>query len=470
MMRKTEVELKERVFPSCTVRSVQGIIFVAAFFLIFNRTLNYDEFFSVNWTALPWGEMWKQIIGDVHPPLYYIGLKLFQGLLGTGIWQGRLFSLIAFAGILEISHFVQKEFGTKSAVWYLLFVCGNPFMFQKAAEIRMYMWTSLWVEVNAVFFYRLIKNEKKADWIFFCITGLAAAYTHYFGLLMMVCTYMGVGIYFVIKKKKENVLAWSAMCLLTAVFYLPWLFVALKQVSQVNRNYWIEWPKSRLGVMRELFYSIVPYSEKIYMLLLVLLLICSLICFMKMKDKTAAWWCLVMEGTVWALWLFGILYMTFMGRPILVSRYLIPGILLSILGSCLMVKKFRIWLVVLIESFLVLIGGITFGDCLNSQMKHTTEHVVEFASQNIRSGAQIYYLDDQFGYLDSCVRYYIPWAEPVILYGDDTIDEKGKEVWFLYEDRMAEDGRNEKIIDDMTFYGEYAFGGEKFKIYGRKQE
>lgn len=59
-----------------------------------NICLNYDEFFSINWTELSWTEMMTVLKGDVHPPLYYIGLKFARTLFGDSIYVARTFSMI----------------------------------------------------------------------------------------------------------------------------------------------------------------------------------------------------------------------------------------------------------------------------------------------------------------------------------------------------------------------------------------
>ena len=62
-------------------------IFSAMIFsLCFQDTINYDEFFSMQWSRLGWKEMMETLIADVHPPLYYILLKAVLDLTGQSLF------------------------------------------------------------------------------------------------------------------------------------------------------------------------------------------------------------------------------------------------------------------------------------------------------------------------------------------------------------------------------------------------
>lgn len=418
-------------------------------------------------TRFTWRKMWSDLLHDVHPPLYYIGLKLFRTFFGMGIWQARFFSWIPCAGMIGIAFFVRKEFGIKCAVWYLLFLFGNPFMFQKSVEIRMYTWTCFWVLLNAVFFYQLIRESRWKYWSGFCISGLAAAFNHYFGLLLMVCTFLGLLCFFIFSHKWKEIRNWFLMSAVTVVCYFPWLLVALSQIRTVNESYWIEKPQSRLGVLRELFYSVLPGSEKIFLLFLLFIPMGYLFLLFLRKDKARTWWGLVLSSAVWISWLFALLYMKLTDRPIMVSRYLIPGVLLFILGSCTLIKMVPRWVVTVCCMFFAIIGGLALEDGLKDQQDHSTQDTVAFAESNICEEDMICYFEDGYGYLASCVDYFIPWAKAVALQEGDEIPESGNgNVWIFAADSMI-DSEIQIALETMSYYGEYGFHTERFGIYSR---
>lgn len=453
-------------------KGIVGIILVLfstlTVLLTFNMSMNYDEFFSMNWTALSWKEMMEVLSQDVHPPLYYIGLKIWRSIFGSSVCAARIFSAIPTILTAGIGGWwLYKKTGIKSAVWYLIFLFGNPFMFQKAVEIRMYPWTAFWIIMNAICLYYMIVEKKieKKYFICFFITGLLAAYNHYFGVLIMVMTYGGAGAYFLFSKNRRKLLAWLAGCTATIMGYIPWLFVAITQVMKVNGEYWIEFPGSRLGVVRELFYSIIPYSEKLYMSILMLLPITALILLVREK-KAEYWWVFTSVSAVWGVFCIGTLYMYIMERPIMTSRYLIPGVMLVVLGSGILVRKLPG--VVMMPCFLIfsVIGADAFNGLYKLQKQKTTEEFIEFTERNMDENDRIYFLDDGYGYLRSCLNYYI--TEPEIYeLKEEEVPEKRENVWYLEAERTAEDSRNEIIKKDMEYEGDYSFGTEKFSVYSR---
>ena len=321
--------------------------------------------------------------------------------------------------------------------------------------------------MNAISLYYMIAKEKieKKYFVYFFMSGLFTAYNHYFGVLIMVITYGGAGVYFLFTQNGKKLLMWLVGCGATVLGYIPWLFVAINQVMKVNGEYWIEFPESRLGVIRELFYSIVPYSEKLYMGILLIFPIMALVLLLKEK-KAEHWWELTAVCAVWGVFCIGTLYMYVMDRPVMTSRYLIPGIILAILGSAMLVRKLPI--ILMIPCFVIfgIIGGDAFKGLYELQKERTTEKFVEFAEQNMDENDTIYYLDDGYGYLRFCLKYYI--IEPEIYeLKEGEMPEKGENIWYLEAERMAEDGRNQKIKKDMEYRGEYSFGTEKFAVYSR---
>jgi uncharacterized membrane protein len=56
-----------------------------------------DEVFTLDAAALPWKELWRSLQADVHPPLYYLWVKVWLGLFGHSLAALRAFSLMMAA-------------------------------------------------------------------------------------------------------------------------------------------------------------------------------------------------------------------------------------------------------------------------------------------------------------------------------------------------------------------------------------
>src|SRR3989344_6483789 len=119
------------------------ILLVATTLRYYHNTavaLWHDEAFSALYLRYPWDEMFYRIGLDVHPPLYYIILRLWSYLASDSLLSLRLLSILfgvltVWAGYL----YVKQTFGNKKlALLASLLLAINPFQIQYSLEARMY--------------------------------------------------------------------------------------------------------------------------------------------------------------------------------------------------------------------------------------------------------------------------------------------------------------------------------------------
>lgn len=475
--------------PHCKILFSLLILFtIMILSLCFQDTINYDEYFSMQWCRLDWKDFIQTLISDVHPPLYYLILKPILDLTNENMICARMLS--AAAGIVTLwsgSLFGLRHFGKKSALFYACFLYLNPFMIQKATEIRMYMLASMFAVISGICSYHILSKENPLknnrtcksnpqthnssgkSWICFTFSSLMAAYTHYYALLVMCFLYAGLIIYFIFTKNKKRIISWLICAACTIILYLPWLPVALKQVTAVNQAYWISMPTSRLAPLRELFYSAIPYSEHIYTCVFFILIIFALIRFI--KDRTIdSYWTLMCSSALCGIMFFAIWYASHI-RPILVSRYLIMAICLCILGISHMARYLNKYIVMLLCIFCFLVGGIRYRSAFLTQADRITTETVNFITQNSTLNDRIVYVNDGYGYLAHCVEYYFPDTEYIGIEKEELselkkiLSEVDGSVWFLDDQKYMND-----IQVNITGYttkdcGTYGFGTADFKIY-----
>ena len=456
--------------------------------LCFQDTINYDEYFSMQWCRLGWKDLMQKLISDVHPPLYYLILKPLLDLTNENMFCARILS--AAAGIVVLwsgSLFMSRHFGKKSALFYACFLYLNPFMIQKATEIRMYMLAGMFTIISGICSYyileeaALLKNNMirgvdpqtrsplRKYWICFTVSSLSAAYTHYYALLVMCFLYAGLIIYFIFTKNKNGIISWLVCAACTIILYLPWLPVALKQVSAVNQAYWISMPASRLAPLRELFYSAIPYSEHVYLCTVMLLIIFAFVRFIKEKSVDS-YWTLMCSSALCGIMLFAIWYASHI-RPVLISRYLIMAVCLCILGISNMVRFQNKYITMLLCLFCCLVGGIRYRSAFLTQADRITTKTVDFITENSTSDDCIVYVNDGYGYLAHCVEYYFPDTEYIGIEKEGLselaviLSEADGSVWFFDDQGYMDD-----LQINITGYtakncGTYGFGTAGFKIY-----
>ncbi|MEK7075360.1 MAG: glycosyltransferase family 39 protein, partial [Patescibacteria group bacterium] len=120
-----------------------SIILVAALLRLFNLTaisLWHDEAFSALLVNYSWQEMFYRIGLDVHPPFYYVILRLWSDLFGHSLFALRGFSVFfGIATIWAVYGFIKIAFKKESlALATALLLAVNPFQIQYVTEARMY--------------------------------------------------------------------------------------------------------------------------------------------------------------------------------------------------------------------------------------------------------------------------------------------------------------------------------------------
>jgi hypothetical protein len=75
--------------------------------------------FTLDAAALPWKELWRSLQADVHPPLYYLWIKLWLGLFGHSLTALRAFSLLmaACAALAAARVLPPSNEGRQWAAW-----------------------------------------------------------------------------------------------------------------------------------------------------------------------------------------------------------------------------------------------------------------------------------------------------------------------------------------------------------------
>lgn len=467
---KMEHIYKSQAYRIVRERCLEAILVLFTgmiFSTCFQETINYDEYFSMSWCRLGWGEFWQTLAADVHPPLHYVALKFILFLTDESILAARLLSAcMAILLLWRCGLFLKKEFGVKAALFFCVLVYLNPFMIQKATEIRMYLFASCFVCLSGIETYYLIKDPKRKNWICFTVYSLLAAYTHYYALLTVSFLYVSLFFYYIVVGKKSGVRQWFFCAAATVIGYLPWLPIAWGQVTAVNREYWIEPSSSKLAPLRELFYSRIPYTHHIYIGVMVLLMGIALFMLIK-KRSTECFWALVCGTPLWGILIFAALYATQV-RPILVNRYLIMAVCLCLLGIGSICRYLSKYIVLLFCLFSAIVGIYTYQSAIRAQALHNTAKFIDFMEDELEETDLIMYVKDDYayGYVPHCLEYYFPEAEQVpieeswisILSGD--VD---RTIYFIdtaqYMQRLDAPSAN---IDNC---GTFAFDATEFEVY-----
>lgn len=300
--------------------------------LIFNKNVWTDEAYVIEIVRENnfWGIV-KEAANDVHPPLYYLIVKLFVMVFGDKFYIYKIVSVIPMTLTMLLAIIYAKRWwGTRAAIIFTILLNAIPCVMEYGVQIRMYAWALFFVTWVGLSAYGLCGLNERKYCVQMAAASICACYTHTYAMLSCVFIYLLSCIYALCAGKEERKYSLFKCCLLSgcvvAVSYLPWLFVLMKQMINRIDNYWIE-PVTR-QVIREypayLFASRLPGSTVLY---LVLCVMAVLVCVRSCLKRSKGW-----QNGMAALLMLAVPVMTaavgigisILVTPFFIARYLVP--------------------------------------------------------------------------------------------------------------------------------------------------
>jgi hypothetical protein len=195
----------------------------------------YDEAFTEIITRLPFLDVVRATVGDVHPPGYYLLIAAWRQLVSLilPVWTGPgdvLIRLPSVAiGILTVieTYKLTWRIDSRLARWSALATAILPAQINYSQEARGYQLLA-WLVLLAA---RGVMDKR---WSLVTLTGAAAMYTHNLAALYLVV----IGVWSMFVDRRRASLAW----LIAAAIYSPWLIGLVNQLSGVGSEFWVTMP------------------------------------------------------------------------------------------------------------------------------------------------------------------------------------------------------------------------------------
>lgn len=320
----------------------------------------YDELFSMGLGNQSLGSLVSITARDVHPPLYYIFLKIALGFAGEGyarqVTAAKLLSCLPFFLCLCLAVTrVRKYFGLLAAGLFSFLVLSMPRLADYTVEIRMYGFALLFVTACMLYAYELALNagmaDKKKTWVALTVCALAACYTHYYACMAAFMVYLYLFVCFWQKKAlRKQIRPFMISGFFCAAGYLPWILLAVRrQLGSVKENYWIEAVSWRTlgGCVKFLFQP--SFENGLLNTLLAIVFFCIygiLIIFVltgllrRKGQEDKSLFVLGGAAVLAGLAVFGIVA-SLLVRPIFVYRYMLPALGVFWLGFAVGVSTLR---------------------------------------------------------------------------------------------------------------------------------
>ena len=192
-----------------------------------------DEVFTL-WTAAQgWRSLFDWVVGDVvHPPLFYVMLKLWIGIGGQSIfWLKLLPALCSIASVLPF-FLLCRELKLRApamnlALWLM---AVNGFLINHSQELRMYSLLLLLTLTSLWLFAALINQagDIARTQALLCVVNLCLVFTHYYGWVVI-----AIELFFLLIRMGERLRSFAIGTGFVALCFSPWIWFVAK-AARVN--------------------------------------------------------------------------------------------------------------------------------------------------------------------------------------------------------------------------------------------
>ncbi len=216
-----------------------------------------DELATWGAVRLSWGQLW-QLLGHIDATVgpYYLGLKLWTEVAGTGNLALRLPSIVAMAvaaGLVavlgaELADTARRRAGTLAGALFAIVPATSRY----AQEARPYAFTILFACLATLALRRLLARPGplRATGYALCIVALGAAH------LLAVLLLAGHAVAVVQARRRPAVVAWAVGATAALVALLPLAILGAHQRSQISWIPEVTW-RSLLSVPDTIFVAAV---------------------------------------------------------------------------------------------------------------------------------------------------------------------------------------------------------------------
>ncbi len=209
------------------------------------ESLWVDEGFS--YWAIRHPDMLGLILRDVHPPLYFIGLRGWAGVAGITELALRYFSVLPSLLSVAVIYHVGRELArlrfpqqhntpshTLIPIFAMLLLALADMESYIAQETRMYTWHVLWAVCSMAFFLRWARLGTRRLLILWGVASLLLVYTHYIG----VCLLAVQGLYALLFLRGRWRVQAVGMLAAVGLVFIPWLLVVVSgQTANIGTGF-----------------------------------------------------------------------------------------------------------------------------------------------------------------------------------------------------------------------------------------
>ena len=319
-----------------------------------------DEIYTKSMLGGSLSDFFAKFKNDLHPPLYYLGLRLFTGLFGLNAISLRLFSVLGVLSTILLGYFAgQRVFGKQGALYFCLMLISVPMLAAYSHQARMYTWAAFSVTGVFIYSYLFMRTGKNRDLVLLFVFTLLAMYTHYYSMAAAFVANTFVFLHLLLTKNKKW-LPHLFSLLLATIFFLPWLFMFIIQVKKVQHAFWA--PEVSLNGILSCF--TIPFTEQFWttnysisltVLIYSLVVFTIFISFTKSfsEYRLVLWLSLfIFLGTILVVTIISLF-----SQPILSTRYIMTIVTMLVIPLTILLIRMKIkWLKIILVPVILFLG------------------------------------------------------------------------------------------------------------------
>ncbi len=191
---------------------------------IMDSCLWFDEIFSIHAAEHSWNSIISFVAKDlIHPPLFYVLLKLWIGIGGESLFWLRLLPVICSILALFPFWMICRELKLKppAAIVAMSLFAVNGSLIKYGQEVRMYS-LLLCLSLFSIWLFSRFYFRGKNFWLLTAV-NILLVYTHYFGWLIVIAEVVAILI-----AQRIKILRILLMLGVTIAAFVPWIFAIFR--------------------------------------------------------------------------------------------------------------------------------------------------------------------------------------------------------------------------------------------------
>lgn len=319
-----------------------------------------DEIYTKSMLEGSWSDFIAGFKTDLHPPLYYLGLRIFTGLAGVSPVSLRLFSVLGVLSTILLGYFAgQRVFGKKGALYFCLMLISVPMLAAYSHQARMYTWAAFTVTGVYLYSYLFMRTGKSRDLVLLFVFTVMAMYVHYYSMAAAFVANIFVFFYLILTRNRKW-LPHLFSLILAALVFLPWIFMFIVQIKKVQHSFWA--PEVSLNGIVSCF--TIPFTEQFwtsgYSITLTVLFYCLIVITIMMSfSKSMSDWRLALwlSQSVFVGTLLLVTIISLLSQPILSTRYVMAIVtMLAVAPVILFIRMKAKWLKMVLISVILFLS------------------------------------------------------------------------------------------------------------------